>query len=449
MDQRNSLVTGSAGKRLISFSAPIILANLIQAIYGFVDMIVVGRYIGPAGMSAVSMGAQITAVVMILVGGFSNGGTIISAQLFGRGEQKEIPRVLGTILSFFTIIAVIATVALIIFAKPLLTVINTPEVAFDQAVQYFLICILGTIFVYAYNSMAAILRGVGNSTVPMIIVITTVILNAVLDILLIAVIPLGVVGAAVATITSQFISMLMIAVYIKKKTDYFDFKLSSFKIDKNYLKLVVKIGLPQSIQFLFASSSAVFLSGLINVYGVNASAAAGAASKIQTLANLPAQGMMAGLLALTAQNLAANEPKRVMKGMWTGMLFAGAISLVIYVLCFIFPDETFHIFTPDTDVINAGIDFLQLMAISFVLESFMFCMFGVISGAGYTPLTMVCGILSAFVARYSSAWILSRVFMLGFNGIALSYTVGPVVSSAICIIFLLTGKWKTPRVQVK
>lgn len=449
MDQRNSLVTGSAGKRLISFSAPIILANLIQAIYGFVDMIVVGRYIGPAGMSAVSMGAQITAVVMILVGGFSNGGTIISAQLFGRGEQKEIPRVLGTILSFFTIIAVIATVALIIFAKPLLTVINTPEVAFDQAVQYFLICILGTIFVYAYNSMAAILRGVGNSTVPMIIVITTVILNAVLDILLIAVIPLGVVGAAVATITSQFISMLMIAVYIKKKTEYFDFKLSSFKVDKNYLKLVVKIGLPQSIQFLFASSSAVFLSGLINVYGVNASAAAGAASKIQTLANLPAQGMMAGLLALTAQNLGANEPKRVMKGMWTGMLFAGAISLVIYILCFIFPDETFRIFTPDTDVINAGIDFLQLMAISFVLESFMFCMFGVISGAGYTPLTMVCGILSAFVARYSSAWILSRVFMLGFNGIALSYTVGPVVSSAICIIFLLTGKWKTPRVQVK
>jgi len=449
MDQRNSLVTGSAGKRLISFSAPIILANLIQAIYGFVDMIVVGRYIGSAGMSAVSMGAQITAVVMILVGGFSNGGTIISAQLFGRGEQKEISRVLGTMLSFFAIIAVIATVGLMIFARPLLTVINTPEVAFEQAVQYFLICILGTIFVYAYNSMAAILRGVGNSTVPMIIVITTVVLNAVLDILLIAVIPLGVVGAAVATITCQFISMVMIAVYFKKKTDYFDFKLSSFKIDKNYLKLIVKIGLPQSIQFLFASSSAVFLSGLINVYGVNASAAAGAASKIQTLANLPAQGMMAGLLALTAQNLGANEPKRVMKGMWTGMLFAGAISLVIYVLCYIFPEATFRIFTPDADVINAGIDFLQLMAISFVLESFMFCMFGVISGAGYTPLTMVCGIISAFVARYSSAWLLSRVFMLGFNGIAISYTVGPVVSSAICIIFLLTGKWKTPRVQVK
>ncbi|MBR5261562.1 MAG: MATE family efflux transporter [Oscillospiraceae bacterium] len=448
MNPNNSLVTGNVGKRLITFSAPIILANLIQAIYGFVDMMVVGRYIGSAGMSAVSMGAQITAVVMILVGGFSNGGTIISAQLFGRGAQKDISRVLGTMLSFFAIIAVIATVGLIIFARPLLTAINTPEIAFEQAVEYFLICIIGTIFVYAYNSMGAVLRGVGNSTVPMIIVIITVILNAILDVLLIVVIPMGVAGAAIATITCQFISMVMISVYIKTKTEFFDFKLASFKIDKTYLKLIVKIGLPQSIQFLFASSSAVFLSGLVNIYGVYASAASGAVAKIQTLANLPAQGMMAGLLALTAQNLAANEPKRVMKGMFTGMLFAGAISLVVYALCFIFPTQAFLIFTPDTAVIEAGIDYLKLLAISFVLESFMFCMFGVISGAGYTPLTMCCGILSAFVARYASAWFLSQVLMMGFNGIGLSYVVGPIISSAICIAFLLTGKWKKPRVQV-
>ncbi len=448
MGSNTSLVSGSAGKKLLSFSAPIILANLIQAIYGIVDMVVVGQYIGSSGMSAVSMGAQITAVVMVLAGGLSNGGTIIAAQLFGKGEHKELPRLLGTLLSFFIIISLVLTAALMLLTRPLLSAINTPDVAFEQAVQYFLICMAGTIFVYTYNCMSAMLRGIGNSTTPMIIVIITVVLNALLDILLIAVIPLGVAGAAIATITCQFLSMLLTALYIKFKTSFFDFKLSSFRINKLYLSLVLKIGMPQSIQFLFASSSFVFLSGLVNLYGVNASAAAGAAAKIQTLANLPAQGMMTGLMALTAQNLAANEPKRVMKGMWTGMVFAGAISLVVYALCFIFPTQAFRIFTPDAEVAAAGIDYLQIMAISFVLESFMFCMFGVIAGSGYTPLTMCCGIISAFVARYSAAWILSQVLMLGFNGIGLSYTVGPIVSSTICIIFLLTGKWKTPRVQV-
>ncbi len=449
MVSNTSLVSGSAGKRLIRFSAPIILANLIQAIYGIVDMVVVGQYIGSAGMSAVSMGAQITAVVMVLASGLSNGGTVISAQLFGKGEHREIPRLVGTLLSFFAIVSIILTVALMFLSRPLLRVINTPEVAFEQAVQYFLICMVGTIFVYTYNCMSAMLRGIGNSTVPMVIVIITVVLNAVLDILFVAVIPLGVVGAALATVSCQLLSMLLTAIYIKLKTAFFDFRPSSFRIDRQYLTLVIKIGLPQSIQFLFASSSFVFLSGLVNLYGVEASAAAGAAAKIQTLANLPAQGMMTGLMALTAQNLAANEPKRVMKGMWTGMIFAGAISLVVYVLCFIFPNQAFRIFTPDAAVAAAGIDYLQIMSISFVLESFMFCMFGVIAGSGYTPLTMSCGIISAFVARYSAAWLLSQVVGMGFNGVGLAYNVGPIVSSSICIIFLLTGKWKTPRVQIR
>ena len=449
MSHNNSLVSGSVGKRLITFSMPIILGNLIQAIYGIVDMVVVGQYIGSSGMSAVSIGAQITTVVMVLAHGLSNGGTIITAQLFGKEEHKEIPHLVGTLLSFFVLISLALSVVLILLTKPLLIAVNTPDVAFDQAIQYFTVCMIGTLFVYTYNCMAAMLRGVGNSTVPMIIVFVTVVLNAILDVLFVAVLSLDVFGAALATITCQFVSMVLIAMYIKKKTNYFDFKLSSFRINKQYLALVAKIGLPQSVQFFFASTSFVFLSGLVNLYGVEASAAAGAASKIQTLANLPAQGMMTGLIALTAQNLAARESKRALKGMFTGMIFAGAIGVIVYVLCVTFPNEVFRIFTSEGSVAAVGIDYLKVMGVSFVLEGIMFCLFGVIAGAGYTPLTMSCGIISAFVARYTAAWIFSRVLMLGFNGIGLAYNVGPIISSAICIIFLLTGKWKTPRVQIK
>ncbi len=448
MGHNSSLVEGSAGKKLISFSAPIILANLIQAIYGIVDMVVVGQYIGSAGMSAVSMGAQITAVVLVLANGLSNGGTVIAAQLFGKGEHKEIPRLVGTILSFFAIAALILTVLLMLLSRSILSAINTPAVAYEQAVQYFLICMVGTIFVYCYNGMSAMLRGIGNSTAPMVIVIITVVLNALLDILLVAVIPLGVVGAALATVFCQLISMLLTAAYIKKKTAFFDFRPSSFRIDKQYLSLIIKIGLPQSIQFFFATSSFVLLSGIVNIYGVNPSAAAGAAAKVQSIAHLPAQGVMAGIISLSAQNLAAGKPKRVMQGLGTGLVFAGLMSLIVCLLCIAFPAQAYSIFTSDEAVIEAGIEYLKVMSVSFVLEGLMFCLFGVVTGSGYTPVTMCCGILSAFVVRYAAAWLLCNVFTMGFMGVAVSYSIGPIPSIAICVIFIITGKWKKPRVQV-
>ena len=448
MGSNTSLVEGSAGKKLIAFSAPIILANLIQAVYGIVDMVVVGHFIGSSGMSAVSMGAQITAVVLVLAAGLSNGGTVISAQLFGKGEHKALPALVGTMLSFFAIAAIILTALLMLLARPLLSAINTPEVAFEQAVAYFLICMGGTIFVYCYNGLSAVLRGVGNSTAPMVIVFITVVLNALLDLLLVAVIPLGVVGAALATVFSQLVSLLLTSAYIKKKTEIFDFRPRSFRISKQFLSLIIKIGLPQSIQFFFASSSFVLLSGIVNLYGVDPSAAAGAAAKIQSLAHLPAQGVMAGIISLSAQNLAAGKPKRVMQGLGTGLVFAGVLSLIVCLLCVIFPGPAYRIFTTDEAVIAAGIDYLKVMSVSFVLEGLMFCLFGVVTGSGYTPITMCCGILSAFIVRYASAWVLCNLFSMGFLGVAVSYSIGPLPSIAICVIFIITGKWKKPRVQV-
>ncbi len=448
MEQKGDLVSGSIGKKVINFAAPIILANLIQAIYGIVDMVTVGHFIGASGMSAVSMGAQITTVVLVIVNGLSNGATIISAQLAGQGKHKEVRHVIGSVLTFFAVLALILTALVMIFTRPLLSAINTPPEAFEQAVQYLLICIAGTIFVYEYNSVAAILRGIGNSKVPMIIVLVTVALNAVLDVLFVGFMDMGAAGAALATILCQFVSFVMVCVYVKYKTDLFDFKLSSFKIKKEYLSLVIKVGLPQAIQFVFANTSFVLMSGLVNVHGVDASAAAGAAAKIQTLANLPAQGMMAALLTVTAQNLSANKPERVMQGMRIGMFFAVAINLVIFAFCMLCPTVAFRFFTQEAAVAAVGTSYLRRMAFSFVMESAMFCMFGVVSGSGYTPVTMCCGILSGFAVRYGAAWFFSKVLLLGFNGIGLAYLAAPVASMLICIVFLASGKWKSARVQV-
>lgn len=448
MEKKSSLVSGDVGKALIKFSAPIIFSNLIQAIYGLVDMMVVGHFVGSTGMTAVSMGAQITNVVMMVANGLANGGSVMAAQMTGRGENKEIPKIFGTLLTFFLFAAVALSIALIGFARPLLLLINTPTEALSQAVTYLVICLAGTLFVYSYNCMAALLRGLGNSKVPMVIIIITVALNAVLDLLFIGVFSIGAAGAALATILCQMTSTILVVLYVRNKAGLFSFRLSSFRICKQYLALSVKIGLPQSIQSFFASTSHLFLSSLVNLYGVSAAAAAGAAGKIQTLAALPSQGMMSGLMILTAQNLAIDQPKRVMQGMRSGMLFSFSISAVIFALCMAFPGTAFRIFTPEPEVAAIGIGFLRRIIGAFLLESFMFCMFGVIAGSGYTPMTMCCGVLSAFAVRYGCAWLFSQIFHWGFNGIGIAYLAGPVVSSTICILFLLSGKWKSPRVRV-
>ncbi len=443
------LTVGSVGKKLLLYAIPIIAANLLQAIYSIVDMVIIGQFADPSAMSAVSMGAQITTVVLQVMQGIYNSSTAMSAQLMGAGRKKDVSRLLGTLLTLSAAVALILTVVLIIFAKPLLRVINTPEGAFAQAVIYLIICMLGTIFICAYNAMASVLRGVGDSKRPMLIVLTTVILNVALDLLFVAVFRWGVVGAALATILCQFISAVLAWWVIKKKTDLFDFKLSSFRIHREYLARIVKIGLPQSIQFFFATTSYLFLSGLVNLYGIPASAAAGAASRILVIAQLPAQGMMSALITHTAQNLAAGDPKRVLRGLRTGVILCAAVGAVICGLCLAFPGILFRAFTPDPEVIAIGIPYLRRMCPAFLLESMMFCLFGVLTGSGYTPVTMCCGILSAFVCRYSCAWLFSQVLGLGFNGIALGYPVGPVVSGSICIIFLLTGKWKKSRLGIE
>lgn len=443
-----TLTTGPVGKNLILFAAPIILSNLIQAVYGLVDMMVVGHFVGSTGMTAVSMGAQITTVVMTTINGLANGGSAVAAQMTGRGKHGDLHKLFGTLLSAFLLLAVAMSLLLAWLSRPLLEVINTPAAAFDQALQYLLICLSGTVFVYCYNCMAALLRGMGNSKTPMMIILITVALNAVLDLLFIGPLSMGVSGAAAATVISQLLSVVLVSFYVKYRAKLFSFSPSLFRISGKHLALVVKIGLPQSIQAFFASTSHLFLSSIINLYGVSAAAAAGVAGKIHTLASLPAQGMLTGLMTLTAQCLSAGETKRVMRGMRSGMLFSFSISAVLSALCLVIPETVFRIFVDDPVVISVGVGFLHRIIGAFLLESIMFCMFGVIAGAGYTPLTMCCGIMSAFAVRYICAWIFSQVLGWGFNGVGLGYLVGPVVSISICSIFLLTGKWRSLRVRV-
>lgn len=442
------LTTGSVGKKLVLFAIPLAIASLVQALYNLADMAIVGHFIGSAGMSAVTMGGLVVNVVLSIIMGLSNGSSIYIAQLYGAGRKDQIQKVVGTILSGYTILALILTGLLLGTGRLILIALKTPEEALSMAVTYLSIYLCGTVFVYIYNIQAAALRALGKSTPAMIAVVTTAILNIGLDFLFVGSLKMGVAGAAAATIISQFISVIIISVYVKKE-GLFDFKLSSLRIDWETMKIVLKIGIPQALQFGLTNLSFLFISGFVNQYGVLASAASGATTKIWTFEIIPSQAVQMAMMTLTAQNIAKGKLDRIRKGLWIAMAIAFIFSAVFWLAGQLFPETILSIFTTEEGVISVGSRYLQIFVISGVIESIMFCFYGVIAGSGHTFFNFICAIISAIVVRVALVWVFTTYTDLGFNGIAWAYVCAPAASGLAALIYILSGRWKKSSIRIE
>ena len=444
---KRDLTVGNVALKTIGFAVPIIITNLLQALYNIADMAIVGHFIGSAGMSAVNIGGQVTMIILVFCQGVSNGGGILVSNLFGAKKKELIPKVVGTMLSFFFLLALFFIVLVLALGVPILKGLDTPPEAFAGTKTYLFICIAGTIFIYFYNVLAAVLRGIGESFRPMIFVAITVALNIGLDALFVGPMHMGVAGAALATIVSQFISMCM-AIWYVRKLGLFDFKLPSFKIDKDFLKVMLKIGIPQGLQFALTNISFLLIMGFINPYGVAASAATGAVTKIGTFAVLPAQALMTALITMTAQNIPVKQYQRILKSMFVSMGISLLFTGFIFLLAHLIPEAMLGIFTTDPEVIAIGTEYLQILTISYMIESVMFCLYGIITGGGHTYYVFGCAILSAFIIRFTFSWIFSTYTSLGLMGIGWAYVLAPACSGLAALIFILSGKWKKNRVKV-
>lgn len=442
------LTTGNLWAKIFRFSVPLIITNLLQAIYNIADMMIVGHYVGKAGMSAVNNGGQVTAVVLSIVLGISNAGSVMAAQLAGAKRRNEVSRLMGTLLVTFTVTAAVLTAVVLIWAAPILRWLNTPESAYDDTYLYLRICIVGTVFVYIYNAMRAVLNGSGNSKAPMVMIFISTCINIVLDLIFVGACSWGTAGAAFATLLSQILSAVMIIVYAAVKTDLLRQGRNLLRVSAGYLKTLLKIGLPQSVQFSLTNLSFLCLAGLVNTYGVEASAAAGAVGKLSSFAVLPAQAVMGALITMSAQNIGAKQYDRALKGTKMGILYSMPLAMIFFLLSLFRPDFLLGLFADDQSVIDMGLRYLQILAIGFLIESVMFCLFGLLTGAGYTNITMSCAIVSAFVVRYGLARLFTAVTPLGFLGIAAAYPFAPVASTIIALCFIKSGRWKRSRVKV-
>jgi len=438
----NNLSEGSVLKKLIVFSLPFLASNLIQSLYNVADMLVVGKFCGPESMSGVNIGGQVTFILTNIIIGFSVGATVLIGQYIGAGNREALKKVISTILTLLIGLGLVITVIMLIFKGYVLDLIQTPPESYGESDRYLTVTLAGIVFIFVYNALSAILRGMGDSKSPFYFITIACLTNIVLDLIFVAVFDWAAWGAAFATVISQGLSVVLCVIYMIKRKFQFDFKPSSFKIDKEQLKLIFKIGLPTSIQNGVTSMSFLFLTAIINTIGVTASAAAGAVGKFNSFVFMPSIAMSASVSTMSAQNIGAGRLDRAVRACKIGIVFSACISYTLFAVVQIFPENIISIFGKDADMIKAGVTYMRAFSFDFLIIPFIFCLNGLFIGGGHTMFTLVNSMISAVLLRVPVCYIFAVVFDRGLAGVGLG---APVASAGALIVitgFLLSGRWK-------
>ncbi len=447
---RQDLTQGSVGKQLIKFSIPFLLSNLLQAFYSVADMIIVGRLCGTHGITGVNIGSQINILVTGAAFGLAVGGTVLIAQYGGAKKYDDQRKTIGTLFTAYMILAVICTVVMLLLGDTLLKVLNTPEVAYEEAFNYYMICMSGLVFMFAYNVISAILRGMGDSKRPLYFVLIATIVNIVFDIILVGPFKMGAAGAAYATVGAQALSVALSLIYLAKNHFFVGYKKSDFKIDGTKMKMLLKLGLPSSVQQVVVSFSFLTLTALVNSLpnADIASACQGIGGKVNSFAILPALAMSSAVSSMAGQNIGAGDTKRAKKTMLTGMGIAFAISMVVFAVVQLFPQQIISLFDTNEEVIKVGADYMRFIALDYIFVPFVFCMNGLAIGAGYTNFALFNACFSSILVRVPFAYLIVYLTDLGFNGIGLATGLASAASIIVGAIYVASGKWKNPKIRI-
>ena len=444
----NDLSEGKVLAKLVLFAIPFLISNLIQSLYNVADMLIVGQFCGTESMSAVNIGGQVTFILTNTIIGLSMGGTVLIGQYMGARNHIALKRVITTLITLLVVLSIFVTAIMFFLRTPVLRLIRTPSESFLESDRYLTVTLTGIIFIFGYNALSAILRGMGNSKQPLYFVTAACITNIVLDLLFVAVFKWSAFGAALATVMSQAMSVFLCIRYMIKNNFQFDFKLRSFKIHGEQLRLIFKIGLPTCIQNSITSISFTFITTIVNIVGgVTASAGVGAMGKFNSFAFMPTQAMSASISAMSAQNYGAGRIERAVSACRIGTIFSACVTFSFFALVMLYPSSILKLFGSDPLMIRDGVIYARSFAYDFLLIPFIFCINGFLIGGGHTFFTLICGILSSVLLRVPVCYFFGITLGWGLKGVGLGAPVASAGVLLIIIIYLLTGKWKQSTIR--
>lgn len=447
---KNNFLEGPILPSLLKFAVPVLLTLVLQALYGAVDLWAVGKFGTTADISAVSTGSQTMQIITGIVTGLSMGTTVLLGQRIGHRDDEGSAQVVGASIRIFGILGIVLSIAMVPAAKPIAYLMNAPEEAFTQTVQYIQICGGGSLCIVAYNLLSAVFRGMGDSRSPLIFVSIACVTNIAGDITLIYGFKMGAAGAAVATVAAQAVSVALSLILIKKKGLPFRFTKEHLAFHKNTAAGVIRLGSPIALQDMCNEVSYLIIIGLVNALGVTASAGVGIAEKLVIFILLIPMSYMQSISAFVAQNAGAGMLCRAGKAMWLGMGTAAVLGGIIAYAAYFHGDVLSMLFVSDAAesqaaVIRDSAEFLQATSIECFVLSIAYCLTGYFNGLGKTAFVMLQGLCAIFLVKIPYAYFASKKPDPQLFDIGLSTAYAAVFTLTVCLIYYLYSHRKSEK----
>lgn len=444
---RSDFTQGSILQKLTLFMLPILGALVLQAAYGAVDLLVVGRFGTTAGLSGVSTGSQVLNLVTFVVTQLAMGVTVLIGRYLGEKKPGRIGAVIGGAAVVFTMLAAVLFVVMVAFAQPIAVLMQAPAEAIGLTTLYVRICGCGIFFIVAYNLLSAIFRGLGDSRSPLIFVLVACLVNIVGDLVLVAGFHLDAAGAALATVLAQAVSVVCAAVMLVKKSLPFTLRKADFRLNPQCRKFL-GIGLPLAMQELLTQFSFLALCAFVNRLGLEASSGYGVACKIVNFAMLIPSALMQSMASFVSQNIGAGNQKRARQSMFTGIGVGLVFGCAVFALVLLKGDMLSGFFTTDAAVIANAYDYLKGFAPETILTAILFTMMGYFNGNNQTVFTMLQGVVQTLLVRLPLAYTMSIQPDTNLTKIGIAAPVSTAFGVVLCTVFYLYFRRKEKKTAV-
>ncbi len=438
------LTEGKVFPKLVRYTIPFLIASILQTLYSTVDLSIVGRIVGTNGSVGVSMGGKVTNMVTMAGIALASAGQVYIGQLFGAKKRKELGESIGSLVSILFLVSVIMAVVIILALNWLMDVLNVPQEALSETHIYILISAIGFPFIFLYNAVCSILRGMGDSQSPLIFIAIASGINLILDFVLVGALGMGSGGAALATVVSQGLSFVFSVYYLYRKRENlsFDFHLTMLRIQQVHAKVIMKLGIPWMARQLLISISQLFVSSFVNAFGLAEAAAYGIGERIYQMLNTVDQSFNSAGAGMISQNLGAKKMDRV-KEVVRSIIFLGIVfAVVVGALVIGFDKQVFGLFTTDPEVLAFSRPFSYIIAVTALLSGFNGAFMGVLNGAGKGGLSLLGGVLDSVVFRFIFCYIFAYAMDMGVVGFYMGSNFARIAPVMIGAIYYLSGNWK-------
>lgn len=432
-----NLTSGSVFQNIVWFSLPYLLSYFLQTLYGMADLFIIGQFEGVAGTTAVSIGSQVMHMITVMIVGLAMGSTVSIAQAVGANNKKQASLSVGNTVTLFMGLSVVLSAVLLLFVRPIVTVMSTPEEAVSGTVLYLTICFLGIPFITAYNIISSIFRGLGDSRSPMYFIAVACVANIVLDYLFIGYFHLGPAGAALGTTLAQAISVVIALLAISRQKSGITLCKNDFRPRKSVMGQLLQIGVPVALQDGFIQIAFIVITIIANRRGLSAAAAVGIVEKMISFLFLVPSSMLSTVSALCAQNIGAGKEDRARETLRYAIMIAAGFGILVSILIQFIAEPAVGLFTTDATVRMMGGQYIRGYIFDCIFAGIHFSFSGYFCACGRSEFSFLHNIIAILLVRIPGVYLTSKLFPTTLLPMGIATACGSLLSVGICVIVYL------------